>query len=70
MNCSRSGWHIWCSLARHSHPGSGRLSPCGSLHATTESQKDSHTKMEVLQRQAYGFRNLQNYRMRVKVLCS
>jgi len=30
----------------------------------------SHTKMEVLQRQAYGFRNFQNYRLRVKVMCS
>jgi transposase len=29
-----------------------------------------HTKMEVLQRQAYGFRNFQNYRLRVRVLCS
>jgi transposase len=29
-----------------------------------------HTKMEVLQRQAYGFRNFDNYRLRVKVLCS
>lgn len=29
-----------------------------------------HTKMEVLQRQAYGFRNFNNYRLRVKVLCS
>jgi transposase len=29
-----------------------------------------HTKMELLQRQAYGFRNFQNYRMRVKVMCS
>jgi len=29
-----------------------------------------HTKMEVLQRQAYGFRNFSNYRLRVKVLCS
>jgi len=29
-----------------------------------------HTKMEVLQRQAYGFRNFTNYRLRVKVLCS
>ena len=29
-----------------------------------------HTKMEVLQRQAYGFRNFQNYRLRVKVMCS
>jgi len=26
--------------------------------------------MEVLQRQAYGFRNFNNYRLRVKVLCS
>jgi transposase len=29
-----------------------------------------HTKMEVLQRQAYGFRNFSNYRVRVKIMCS
>ncbi len=29
-----------------------------------------HTKMEVLQRQAYGFGNFQDYRLRVKVMCS
>ena len=29
-----------------------------------------HTKMEILQRQAYGFRNFQNYRLRVRVMCS
>lgn len=29
-----------------------------------------HTKMEVLQRQAYGFRNFSNYRLRVKIMCS
>ena len=28
-----------------------------------------HNKMELLQRQAYGFRNFQNYRLRVKVMC-
>jgi len=28
-----------------------------------------HTKMEVLQRQAYGFRNFNNYRLRVKIMC-
>jgi len=28
-----------------------------------------HTKLEVLQRQAYGFRNFQNYRLRVRVMC-
>lgn len=27
------------------------------------------TKMEVLQRQAYGFRNFSNYRLRVRVMC-
>jgi transposase len=29
-----------------------------------------HNKMELISRQAYGFRNFENYRMRVKVLCS
>jgi transposase len=29
-----------------------------------------HTKMELLQRQAYGFRNFNNYRVRVRVMCS
>ncbi len=28
-----------------------------------------HNKMEPISRQAYGFRNFQNYRLRVKVLC-
>jgi transposase len=28
-----------------------------------------HNKMETISRQAYGFRNFQSYRMRVKVLC-
>ena len=29
-----------------------------------------HNKMEAISRQAYGFRNFENYRMRVKVSCS
>jgi hypothetical protein len=29
-----------------------------------------HNKMELITRQAYGFRNFENYRIRVKVLCS
>ena len=29
-----------------------------------------HNKMQVLSRQAYGFRNFNNYRLRVKLLCS
>ena len=29
-----------------------------------------HNKMELINRQAYGFRNFENYRLRVKVLYS
>jgi transposase len=29
-----------------------------------------HNKMETISRVAYGFRNFENYRLRVKVLCS
>ena len=28
-----------------------------------------HNKMELISRRAYGFRNFQNYRLRVRVLC-
>lgn len=28
-----------------------------------------HNKMELISRRAYGFRNFENYRLRVKVLC-
>lgn len=29
-----------------------------------------HAKMEVLCRQGYGFRNFNNYRLRVRIMCS
>ena len=29
-----------------------------------------HQALELINRQAYGFRNFNNYRMRVKVLCA
>jgi transposase len=29
-----------------------------------------HNKMENISRQAYGFKNFKNYRMRVRMLCS
>ena len=29
-----------------------------------------HTKMEMISRRAYGFRNFENYRLRVRVLCA
>jgi transposase len=40
---------------------------CTRSNAITEG---FHNKMETLSRQAYGFRNFENYRLRVKVLCS
>lgn len=29
-----------------------------------------HRKMKLIQRRAYGFKNFENYRLRVKVLCA
>ena len=47
------------------------FSPLVQLGNTLHSCRDEiATKMEVLQKQAYTFRNFQNYRLRVKVLCS
>jgi len=31
--------------------------------------KGIHNKVEMISRQAFGFRNFENYRLRVKVLC-
>jgi len=38
----------------------------GRSNAITEG---FHNKLEIISRQAYGFRNFENYRLRVKVLC-
>ncbi len=32
--------------------------------------EDFHTRMELINRPAWGFRDFSNYRMRVKVLCA
>ena len=29
-----------------------------------------HTKMEMISRRAFGFKNFENYRLRVKALCA
>ena len=36
---------------------------------TNSTLEGLHNKMEVISRRAYGFRNFENYRLRVKVLC-
>jgi hypothetical protein len=32
--------------------------------------EELHNKMELVNRQAYGFRNFQNYRLRARIMCS
>lgn len=41
-----------------------------SLLAAANITEGFHNKMELTNRRAYGFCNFQNYRLRVKVLCS
>jgi hypothetical protein len=42
-----------------------------AVHQKQRNQRGFHTKMEVPQRLAYGHRNdVQNYRLRVRVMCS
>ena len=40
-----------------------------ALDAQQRHHRGFHNKMELISRQAYSFRNFENYRMRVKVLC-
>jgi hypothetical protein len=60
----------WSNSAMCSTPGVKNSPACGALPATTESPKVFRPKIEVFERQAYGFRNFQNYRLRVKALGS
>lgn len=45
----------------------GRMLRFSRTNGTTEGL---HNKMEVISRRAYGFRNFENYRLRVRTLCS
>lgn len=48
------------------------LNPIGRMFRYNRSNgvvEGFHRKMKLIQRRAYGFRNFENYRMRVKVLC-
>jgi hypothetical protein len=47
-----------------------RKSPPRGISPGTTGIEGFYIEMEVLQRQAYGFRNFNNYRLRVKILCS
>jgi transposase len=51
------------------HTGSGELASKWRVSRSNGITEGFHNKMELISRQAYGFRNFENYRLRVKVLC-
>jgi len=58
------------SLGETLHSRSAEIATMWRFTRNNAITEGFHAKMEVLQRQAYGFRNFQNYRLRVKVMCS
>ncbi len=58
------------SLGETLHSWSAEIATMWRFTRNNAITEGFHTKMEVLQRQAYGFRNFQNYRLRVKIMCS
>lgn len=70
---------LFWSLNRFSREGATdtlqHLRKAGQLRRPLEEPRNNgitegfHNKMETINRQAYGFRNFQNYRMRIKILC-
>ncbi len=56
--------------ARRSPPGRQEIVAMWRFTRNNGITEGFHNKMEVINRQAYGFRNFQNYRLRVKVLCA
>ena len=82
--CQQLAPRLLCAIHQLRQAGLAQLVQLGdTLHAWREEiatmwrftrnngiTEGFHNKMELITRQAYGFRNFQNYRMRVKVLCS
>jgi transposase len=58
------------SLGETLHAWSAEIATMWRFSKNNGITEGFHNKMEVLARQAYGFRNFNNYRLRVRVLCS
>ena len=50
------------------HSWSGEIATMWRFSRSNGITEGFHNKMELISRQAYGFRNFENYRLRVKVL--
>jgi transposase len=64
------GFASLAQLGETLHPWTAEIAAIWRFTRNSSITEGFHTKMEVLQRQAYGFRNFQKYRLRVKVMCS
>ena len=62
------GWSSYDMVLRYAHLSSDHLKDAAERIVTTN--LGFHRKMKLIQRRAYGFRNFENYRLRVKVLCA
>ena len=67
---AKPAWRSSYSSARLSRPWSEEIVSMWRFTRNNGITAGFHNKMELINRQAYGFSNFQNYRLRVKVLCS
>jgi transposase len=55
---------------RHADAWSEEIARMWRFTRSSGTTEGFHNKMETITRQAYGFRNFENYRQRVQVLCA
>ena len=68
-SCARPVCRNWSNSAKLFIAGKRRSPTMWRFTRNNGITEGFHNKMELISRQAYGFRNFENYRMRVKVLC-
>ena len=64
-----SGFRVLESLGRTLDKWKEEIVRMWRFKKTNSITEGLHNKMEELSRRAYGFRNFQNYRLRVRVYC-
>ena len=66
----QSGLAQLVSLGETLHSWSEEIARMWRFNRSNGITEGFHNKMETISRQAYGFRNFENYRQRVQVLCA
>jgi transposase len=70
VELSQSGRAHLVSLGDTLHSWSEEIARMWRFTRSNGITEGFHNKMETISRQAYGFRNFENYRQRVQVLCA